>query len=104
LLRTSLNSFGTNLAVLARVLHEVKINLGGTDMSDAMGSTSAISDAAAKVQSSAIELKDAVVEHGSEAVKRACDATEETIKTNPYSSVLVAFGVGALLGVLLFRR
>ncbi len=63
-----------------------------------------IGSAAHKIKEGAVELKNAVVQQGSESLGKACQETETIIKANPYRSVLVAFGVGALLGAVLFRR
>ena len=64
----------------------------------------AISNATQKIREGAGELKTAVVEQSSEAFQKACEQTEATIKEYPYRSMLVAFGAGAILGALLFRR
>lgn len=64
----------------------------------------AIANATQKLREGAVELKSAVVEKGSEAFQHACEQTEATIKEYPYRSMLVAFGAGAILGALLFRR
>jgi ElaB/YqjD/DUF883 family membrane-anchored ribosome-binding protein len=64
----------------------------------------AIANATQKLREGASELKSAVVEQGSEAFQKCYDTTEASIKEYPYRSVLIAFGVGAILGALLFRR
>lgn len=64
----------------------------------------AISHAAQNLHDGAIEMKSAVVEQGSQAIQRACEQTEATIKAYPYKSVLIAFGVGVALGALVLRR
>ena len=56
-----------------------------------------------KVQAGVIELKRAALQakaRGGEAL----EATQEKIKERPLTSVLIAFGVGLLLGKLLDRR
>lgn len=63
-----------------------------------------ISDGAQKIREGAVELKSAVVEQGTASLTHACEATKAEIKANPYRSMLIAFGVGALLGVVLSRR
>lgn len=65
---------------------------------------SAISHAAQKMRDGAVEMKSAVVEQGSDVLERACEQTESAIKAYPYRSVLIAFGVGALVGTFLMRR
>lgn len=59
----------------------------------------------------AVELKDAAIEKGSHVVKRGhqaalkvCDDTEGMIKEYPFRSVLIAFGVGAVIGAILMRN
>jgi len=64
----------------------------------------AMSDAAQKIREGAVELKTAVVKQGSESLSTACEQTEAVIKEYPYKSVLIAFGVGALLGAVMFRK
>jgi ElaB/YqjD/DUF883 family membrane-anchored ribosome-binding protein len=102
-----------------------------TENSGTIGSR--LSDAAQRVQTAASNIKDVVVEKGGAVIERGTDAAkavyerggeaakavyeksgevakqahqkgEATIKAHPYTSVLVAFGVGALLGVALSRR
>jgi ElaB/YqjD/DUF883 family membrane-anchored ribosome-binding protein len=63
-----------------------------------------IGNAAHKVKEGAMELKDAVVQQSSETLEKACKETETVIKANPYRSVLIAFGIGALMGAVMFRR
>lgn len=60
--------------------------------------------AAQKMKEGAVEIKNVVFEQGAESIDKYCKATEDVIKSNPYRSVLVAFGVGAALGLLLSRR
>lgn len=43
-------------------------------------------------------------ERGMESAKAAVQKTDETIRSHPYESIGVAFGVGVLLGVLLGRK
>ena len=64
----------------------------------------AISHAAQNLRDGALEMKSAVVQHGTEAIQKACEQTEATIKAYPYKSVLIAFGVGVALGALVLRR
>jgi ElaB/YqjD/DUF883 family membrane-anchored ribosome-binding protein len=71
---------------------------------NAMNQAPAINEAAQKIKEGAVELKHAVVVQGTDSLDKACKETEATIKANPYRSVLVAFGVGALLGAVFFRR
>ena len=63
-----------------------------------------ISNAAQKMRDGAVDMKEAVVEQGSDALERACEHTEAAITEYPYRSVLISFGVGALVGAFLFRR
>ena len=67
-------------------------------------SNPAMSSAAQKMKEGATEFKDAFANSASETWQQYCQQTEDMIKANPYRSLAVAFGVGALLGVLLFRR
>lgn len=67
--------------------------------------------AAEQVRSGAAEFKDAAMDQAACAIdsakERLTDAHaqgEKVIKSNPYTSVIVAFGVGAVLGVVLARR
>ncbi len=69
-----------------------------------MAHAPAMSDAAQKIREGAVELKSAVVKQGSESLTHACETTEATIKEYPYRSVLIAFGVGALIGAVMFRK
>lgn len=71
---------------------------------EAMTHTHEIGSAAHKIKEGAVELKNAVVQQSSDSLEKACKETETVIKANPYRSVLVAFGVGALLGAVMFRR
>jgi ElaB/YqjD/DUF883 family membrane-anchored ribosome-binding protein len=63
-----------------------------------------IQGATEKMKSGAAEFKDAVVNQSSDMFSRCTDKTEGMIKNNPYTSVLIAFGVGAALAGLLFMR
>ena len=67
-------------------------------------SNPAMGKAADKMKEGAAEFKDAFTQSASETWQQYCQDTESMIKANPYRSLLVAFGVGTLLGVLLFRR
>jgi len=69
-----------------------------------MAHAPAMSDAAHKIREGAVELKSAVVKQGSESLTQACEQTEAAIKEYPYRSVLIAFGVGALIGAVMFRK
>ena len=67
--------------------------------------------AARKVREGAMEFSSAAVEQAKCAAEAAQEKLKdvhaqgtEVIKSNPYTSVLVAFGVGAVLGVLLTRQ
>lgn len=78
---------------------------------NSVANTAEFSNAAHKIKEGAVELKQAVVEqgkiaveHGQESLEKACKQTETAIKANPYRSVAIAFGVGALLGAFMFRR
>lgn len=61
-------------------------------------------EAARKVRDGAVEFTGAAVGTANETLKSACAQSKEVIKDNPYTSVLVAFGVGAVLGALIARR
>ena len=70
-----------------------------------------MSNAARKVRDGAVEFSGAAVDSAKSVADAAhaklkdCHAQgTEVIKANPYTSVLVAFGVGAVLGVMLSRR
>ncbi len=63
-----------------------------------------VSNAAQKMKEGAVELKSAVLETGADILEKACVETESFIKANPYRAVLIAFGVGALAGLLICRR
>jgi ElaB/YqjD/DUF883 family membrane-anchored ribosome-binding protein len=52
----------------------------------------------------ALELKDAVVNTTTRTATQCRNSTEKMIKSAPYKSVLIAFGIGALASALLFRR
>lgn len=43
-------------------------------------------------------------EKGKESVKDAAHKTDEAVRTHPYESMGIAFGVGVLIGVLIGRR
>lgn len=70
-----------------------------------------MSHAAQQVRSGVAEFKDAAVSSAADAMDVAKEKLqgahahgEKVIKGNPYTSVLVAFGVGAILGVIMARR
>lgn len=65
---------------------------------------SRLGNAAQKMKEGALEMKSAVVQQSGEVFQQAVDQTEAAIKEYPHRSVLIAFGVGALLGALIFRR
>jgi ElaB/YqjD/DUF883 family membrane-anchored ribosome-binding protein len=55
---------------------------------------------------SAVQLKDSAVQAGSEladAVKQCCGNTEAQIRARPFQSLILACGVGAVIGALLMR-
>ena len=58
--------------------------------------------AANKVKEGVVELKDAVTAQTSDALNACCETTRDMIKSRPYTSVLVAFGLGALAAALIF--
>ena len=60
--------------------------------------------AAQKIKEGAAELHSAVMDQGQEQFETLCKTADETIRANPYRSVAVAFGVGALVGIFLFKR
>ncbi|HLX62221.1 MAG TPA: hypothetical protein VKX17_13150 [Planctomycetota bacterium] len=64
----------------------------------------AIANATQKIKEGAVELKSAVVDGSTEAFQKCYDTTESKIRSAPYTSVMIAFGIGAVLGALLFRR
>jgi len=66
--------------------------------------THTIENATNKLKEGAGELKDAVVTSGAEALKKYHSEGTQIIKNNPYTSVLVALGVGALIGILCARK
>ncbi len=64
------------------------------------------SELGSAVADKSIALKDAAIEKGREAYQKSAQKVKEVhakgetfIQANPYRSVLVAFGVGALIGV-----
>ncbi len=61
-------------------------------------------DATDKMQEGAQELKDAVTEKATNMYNEYMEQGCEMIRAHPYRSLLIAFGVGALAGLLLFRR
>jgi len=67
-------------------------------------SNPAMGRAADKMKEGAEEFKEALTRTESETWQQYRQETENMIKANPYRSVLAAFGIGALLGVLMFRR
>ena len=63
-----------------------------------------VEHATKQMKSGAVELKDAVVTQSNEMFNRCWDDTESLIRENPYRSVLVAFGLGAIVSLILFRN
>lgn len=63
-----------------------------------------ISCAANKVKEGVMEMKDAVATQTSQALGNCTDGAQNLIKSAPYKSVLIAFGIGALVSALVFRR
>lgn len=43
-------------------------------------------------------------EKGKESVKEAAHKTDEAVRSHPYESMGIAFGMGVLIGVLIGRR
>lgn len=66
--------------------------------------TCSVSHATQKIQEGAEELRDAVLETGADVLESCCNDTELYIKNKPYNALLIAFGMGALYGMLFFRR
>ncbi len=60
--------------------------------------------AAQKIKEGAVEFHSALVDHGQEKFEALCKSADETICANPYRSVAIAFGIGALLGIVIFRK
>lgn len=63
-----------------------------------------IQDGATQIQDGAVEFKDAVLSKGSEMISNCRGNSENLIRNNPYRSVMIAFGVGALASLLLLPR
>jgi ElaB/YqjD/DUF883 family membrane-anchored ribosome-binding protein len=63
-----------------------------------------VAEATKKMKEGAKDLKQAVKTQTTETWNQYCDDTRSMIKSAPYKSVLIAFGVGALASALLFRR
>ena len=66
--------------------------------------TNDVGAAANKIKEGAAELHSAVMDQGQEKFETLCKTADETIRANPYRSVAMAFGVGALVGIFLFKR
>ncbi len=66
--------------------------------------SSDVSAAAQKIKEGASELKSAVMDQGTEQFETICKSADEIIRANPYRSVLLAFGIGTLAGIFLFKR
>lgn len=73
-------------------------------MASTAHATKQISAGAQELKDAALEQGAAVLEKGSEAVQELRETTEDTIAKHPYQSLLIAFGVGALLGAVLTRK
>jgi ElaB/YqjD/DUF883 family membrane-anchored ribosome-binding protein len=86
------NNMGT-LAEDARALVAATANVAGDKVAEARKRLTAVLD-------SGKELVGRVRER---AVERA-QAADEVIRDNPYQTIAIAFGVGALVGYLAFRR
>lgn len=69
-------------------------------MAETVDSDKAIRSAKEKT----VELANDALEKTSEAVDKLYAQTKDTIAAHPYKSVLIAFGIGALLGVILARK
>lgn len=82
-----------SLAEDARALVAATANVAGDKVAEARKRLAAVLD-------SGKELVGRVRER---AVERA-QATDEVIRDNPYQTIAIAFGVGALVGYLAFRR
>ena len=86
-----------------------KMQSGAREVKDAaMDKASQFRDAA---MNKANEIKDAAVKTGAEyvqrgadSIKQCCEDTEAMVRTHPFQSLLVAVGVGALVGAILTRR
>ena len=63
-----------------------------------------VTAAAHKIKEGASELKSAVVDQGTEQFETLCKSADEVIRANPYRSVMIAFGIGTLAGICLFKR
>lgn len=66
--------------------------------------TKQISAGAQELKDVALEQGAAALEKGSEAIQELRETTEDAIAKHPYQSLLIAFGVGALLGAVLTRK
>jgi ElaB/YqjD/DUF883 family membrane-anchored ribosome-binding protein len=58
-----------------------------------------VADALARAKATCADLQ----QHGVDSAKAAARKADDTIRTHPYESLAVAFGIGILLGAL-FRR
>jgi ElaB/YqjD/DUF883 family membrane-anchored ribosome-binding protein len=63
-----------------------------------------VQSATEKMKSGATEFKDAVANQSSEMWNNYRSQTEVKIRDNPYRSVLIAFGLGALAGLFFLRK
>lgn len=80
---------------------EALLRATADDVSDkARDARSRLNAAIEKAKSTCADLQERSMETAKEAVKKADDA----IRTHPYESIAIAFGVGVLLGALLRRK
>ena len=59
---------------------------------------------AKKASGSKVEAAKEVWDKGKESVMETAKKTDEAIRSHPYESMGIAFGVGILIGVLIGRR
>jgi ElaB/YqjD/DUF883 family membrane-anchored ribosome-binding protein len=63
-----------------------------------------VSGATEKMKEGAKEFKEAVTTEARGKFDEYKDEAKTMIQENPYRSVLIAFGVGALIGMMMIRR
>jgi ElaB/YqjD/DUF883 family membrane-anchored ribosome-binding protein len=63
-----------------------------------------MSAATEKMKEGAYEFKEAVSGQAAETYEEYKERGAEMIRTNPYTSLLVAFGIGTLIGMFLLRK